>query len=671
MTAVPFLSLLSGADPVAALVIKATLILGAAALGSIWLRNASASARHFLWTVAIAGVLALPVASRILPYRLAILPAFRAPATAASVGGETAPLAPLATELAPLPGEPAPLSTELAPLPAELAPLPADPSIPGETPLPAGTPAPASAAPPAGDDARGVVTLAVELPAILGFLWAAGAALLLARLLAGFGTVWYLSRRGERVDDPEWTSLIARLERRFNVRTGIRLVRTDWTEMPMTFGIVRPVVLLPMDADEWPAERREVVLTHELAHIARADVLVHALGQIVCALYWFNPLAWIAMKNLRAEAERCCDDWVLRAGTRASTYAEHLLSMVRTVGRARVPAALALPMAQRSTFEGRLLAILEPGIDRGGVGRARQALTGIGVAALVIFLAAVEPAGAAASTSSVLVPASAYAEDKDRHRDDEKAKEDARKKSEQDAVRAAADVLASSEAPPAALAELRAELKKAGASDEARARTVDALRGALGDATADVRISAVRALGSLQDPRSVAALSNALRTDRDPRVREAAAWALGQIEDAAAVPALSEALTGDREAGVRRTAAWALGQIEDGRAVDGLVRALRDSDAEVRATAVWALGQIEDPRALPALTTALREGDVTTRRHAVWALGQIESVESVPAVTAALRDADAEVRMSAVWALGQIESPQGVAPLLPLLRDGS
>ena len=50
----------------------------------------------------------------------------------------------------------------------------------------------------------------------------------------------------------------------------------------------------------------------------------------------------------------------LRAGTRASTYAEHLLSMVRTVGRARIPAALALPMAQRSTFEGRLLAILEP-----------------------------------------------------------------------------------------------------------------------------------------------------------------------------------------------------------------------------------------------------------------------------------------------------------------------
>ncbi len=655
--AVPFLSLLSGADPVPAFWIKATLVLGAAALLSIGLRGASASARHFVWTVAIAGVLALPIVSRVLPYRLAILPAFGTPAAAPAIGGDLAPLPAAA-------GEPAPMATELAPLPA-------DPSIPGEAVPPAE--AAASASPISIDDGgRGIVSLNFDVPAVLGILWAVGAALLLARLLAGFGTVWYLSRRGERVDDPDWTSLIARLERRFGVRTGIRLVRTDWTEMPMTFGILRPVVLLPMGADEWTAERREVVLTHELAHIARADVLVHALAQVVCALHWFNPLAWIAMKNLRAEAERCCDDWVIRAGTRASTYAEHLLSMVRTVGRARIPAALALPMAQRSTFEGRLLAILEPGIDRRGVGRARQALTGLGVAALVVFLAAVGPAGAAAAPSAHPAPASAAAPHGDGDNNAEAMEaETARAASEADALRAAAAVLASSEAPPAALAGLREQVRRAQASGDARARTVAALGGAMTDRNAEVRTSAARALGSLEDPRSVAALTAALRNDRDPRVREAAAWALGQIEDPAAVPALNGALAGDRDAAVRRNAAWALGQIEDGGAVDALVRALRDADAEVRATAVWALGQIEDPRAVPALAAALRGGDATTRRHAVWALGQIESPDGVPAVSAALSDRDFEVRASAVWALGQIEAPQGVAPLLPMLRDAS
>jgi HEAT repeat protein/beta-lactamase regulating signal transducer with metallopeptidase domain len=661
MIAAPLSSLLAGADPLPALFLKTSFVLGAAALASLALRNASASARHFAWTVAVAAALVLPLASRVVPFRLPVipvLPVVRAPAEMPAAG-TPAVETPSAPE-APAEG----MASAYAPAAEALA-EPGSPVPFAETPEPAaGTPAPAAA--PDGVGAPGGVLWFGALPwKVLGMVWMVGAGLILARLLAGFATVWYLSRRGERVDDPEWTSLVARLERRFSIRTGIRLVRTDWTEMPMTFGTLRPVVLLPMGADEWPAERREVVLTHELAHIARADVLVLALAHVVCALHWFNPLAWMALKNLRAEAERCCDDWVLRAGTRASSYAEHLLTMVRSVGRARVPAAIALPMAQRSTFEGRLLAILEPGVDRGLVGRGRAALATLGVAAVVALLAAVGPAAPSAEAAPV-AGSVIESPDKEKPAEDKGKEEEVKEGKAMDEERFVSGVTPQA---LATLAGLSAELETAAEKGEAKARTLVALSRSLGDASAEVRESAVRSMGQIEDPRSVTALINALRTDRDVRVREAAAWALGQIEDPRAVPALVEALSGDREVTVRRTAAWALGQIEDGAAVDGLTRAMHDADADVRQTAVWALGQIEDPRAIPGLSAALRDGGVETRRHAAWALGQIESADAVPALAAALRDADAEVRAKAVWGLGQIEAPQGVAPLIPLLRD--
>jgi HEAT repeat protein len=519
-------------------------------------------------------------------------------------------------------------------------------------------------------------------------IWLAGAAVLTARLLIGMGTVAWLARRGEREADEGWIVLADRLARTYGL-PAVRLIRSRWTEMPMTWGVLRPIVLLPEGADGWPAERREVVLTHELAHVARKDVLTLALAQVAVALHWFNPLAWIALREVRAEAEKCCDDWVLRGGTRASTYAAHLLEMVRVVGRARVPAALALPMAQRSTFEGRLLAILEPGVERGRVRRGQAAATAAGILGLVVVLGAMGPAqprtalapvggGGEWGDAPALLSGTAVTPAPDGYDDRAVPKREARAVDREAAAAGQVDAVTLAGLSPrvaavvsaftSASATARAGERPVDAA--ARGRALDALSGALKDASADVRMSAVRALGQLEDPRSVAALTAALRGDQDATVRKTAAWALGQIEDRAATPALVAAMQGDRDVEVRRTATWALGQLEDPAAVDALVRALRDGDAEVRQTAVWALGQIEDHRAVPGLSAVLREGDAGARRQAAWALGQIEAKEAAPALAAALRDGDAEVRATAVWALGQVQSPEAVPGLAAALRDG-
>jgi hypothetical protein len=130
-----------------------------------------------------------------------------------------------------------------------------------------------------------------------------------------------------------------------------------------------------------------VVLAHELAHVRRWDTATQWIAHVALALFWFNPLVWVAARRLREEREHACDDAVLSIGTVPVHYADHLLDIVRSLGSAEGPAA-ALAMARRSQFEGRLLAILDGATPRGGVSR------GLGFAALVMAAAAVLPLGA-------------------------------------------------------------------------------------------------------------------------------------------------------------------------------------------------------------------------------------------------------------------------------------
>ena len=85
--------------------------------------------------------------------------------------------------------------------------------------------------------------------------------------------------------------------------------------MPIACGVIRPTVVLPAAADDWPDDRVRVVLLHELAHVRRRDCLTQAVADAACAVFWFNPLAWMAVRELRRERERACDDMVLAAGT--------------------------------------------------------------------------------------------------------------------------------------------------------------------------------------------------------------------------------------------------------------------------------------------------------------------------------------------------------------------
>ncbi|HKY60487.1 MAG TPA: M56 family metallopeptidase [Gemmatimonadota bacterium] len=283
---------------------------GAVAAGA---RSASAAARHFVWSIGLAAVLALPLLQWLLPdWSLAILPA-RQP-----------------------------------------------PTVSGSMPAVAGAP---------------------DLPRGLGWLWLAGTAATLGAFLVGRLRVRWVARAATPLDHGPWAALLIRLSGEIGLSRRVRLLRGPEATMPMMWGIVRPTILLPRGADAWsPALQRDVML-HELAHVQRHDYLTQMVARLACALHWFDPLAWLAVRRMRLERERACDDRVVEGGSSPCDYAEHLLAVARW--RSTGVQAGALGMAGSSPLGERLRAVLEPGRTRRRV-PLRAALGQTAAAALLV-----------------------------------------------------------------------------------------------------------------------------------------------------------------------------------------------------------------------------------------------------------------------------------------------
>jgi ankyrin repeat protein len=129
---------------------------------------------------------------------------------------------------------------------------------------------------------------------------------------------------------------------------------------PLTWGVFHTVVLLPATAALWSNQDKKNALMHEFAHIERNDWLMQMLARLITALYWFNPLVWIAQRQLVLEAELAADDRVLQSGAVPDDYAEQLVTLTRCARRTSLPLA-ATTMAERSMLSRRVHSILNSG----------------------------------------------------------------------------------------------------------------------------------------------------------------------------------------------------------------------------------------------------------------------------------------------------------------------
>lgn len=80
--------------------------------------------------------------------------------------------------------------------------------------------------------------------AALLLAWLTGAFVVMARLVAGVARVWLLTRRAQRVTENSWVTLARTLATRLRLRRRVEIFRTGQVSLPMTWGLMRPVVLM-------------------------------------------------------------------------------------------------------------------------------------------------------------------------------------------------------------------------------------------------------------------------------------------------------------------------------------------------------------------------------------------------------------------------------------------
>jgi beta-lactamase regulating signal transducer with metallopeptidase domain len=380
--------------------LKATVVLAAAGLWTLLDRSASAAVRHLVWLVALGSALVLPAVVPFAPAWRVSLPLPDRPWLDAVALLESGEATAVVAEVAPVPVEWS-AGADAAVAASTVAVQPADEAWPSSALV--------SAEPVeriAGDDVVAVFaadggTVADDRHAADGPVAAAGLFLvwlvgviamatprvrarLRLRRIAGVAQPVGLLR--ERVEARDVAAAM-------KLRRSVRLLEGPGGSMPMTWGIVRPVVLLPSDAWTWSAERLRTVLRHELAHVKRLDALSHAAADVACVLHWFNPLVWYAAKRLREESEHACDDRVLSQGGDPADYAAELVDLARSLRPARAAALAGLAMARGRSLRGRLIAVLDDERDRRPVS-ALDALRAAAIATFVILpLACLAPTG--------------------------------------------------------------------------------------------------------------------------------------------------------------------------------------------------------------------------------------------------------------------------------------
>jgi TonB family protein len=310
---------------------------------AIALRNQSAALRHRVWAAGILSSLALPVLAP-------LLPAWRSAALAgAAVWGPAGEIA---------------IQAKSGNLPAMVV---------NAIVVNAGAVSP----------------LFGKLAAILWLIWLCGFLILALKLMGGLARLARASAQAKPLLKNDWLRLAAEFSGSLKIARRVRVLQCDNPlAMPITWGVFRPVVILPASASDWPESRRRMVLFHELTHIARCDWFLQICAELARCFYWFHPLAWIAAGNLRHESERACDDAVLNSGVAASEYATQLLDFARTLKNSSRTWATALAIARPSTLERRFIAMLNPSINRNQMSRGAGLFAVIAALCFLLPLAA-------------------------------------------------------------------------------------------------------------------------------------------------------------------------------------------------------------------------------------------------------------------------------------------
>lgn len=219
---------------------------------------------------------------------------------------------------------------------------------------------------------------------LLSVFYASVAGLLLLRLLFSAKALQRINRGARICDDGQLLLLLGTICKSLGISRRVSIKLSADIPSPMSFGLFKPSVILPVEAVAWPQSTLEDVLVHELSHIQRLDWMTMLFCHLLTTLYWINPLVWFAKGRVDAAAEQACDAAVLRHGKDGINYAEELLRLARESLRSRQAPVLAQLMFDESSLSQRVANILDGRL----IARASKKFIAALLMGFVLFLSA-------------------------------------------------------------------------------------------------------------------------------------------------------------------------------------------------------------------------------------------------------------------------------------------
>ena len=205
----------------------------------------------------------------------------------------------------------------------------------------------------------------IEWRPILAGLWLVGVSAITLRVLIGLVWLGSLRRRSASTPEPPLSRTIA-ASLGLSKPVGFLRFASGSNLQPMTWGFIRPQIGLPHESRDWEKEKLQSVVAHELAHVARKDYGIELLCQCILAVQWWNPLIWIAVRELRKERENACDDLALEMGVDRRAYADSVFEIASS------NACFAPSMAHSAGLKRRLVRIIDGKSTSGPVGLVQR-----------------------------------------------------------------------------------------------------------------------------------------------------------------------------------------------------------------------------------------------------------------------------------------------------------
>jgi len=333
------------------LALKSFVIAGGALLLLKLLKNRSAADRSWIAHLALAGLLLLPLATLALPTLDVAGPEFlvgtaEVQSPSSAVSANTAPVATATPSSAPV----------------------ADEGSVGSAP--------------------------VDWPF---WTYLAPAALLVLLTLVALTRLFILKARATVLVDAPWLTALARAQHRMGFKHGTALLTSDELPSPISWGVVRPVILLNTEASQ-SHDEAEAIITHELAHVAHLDWAKLLLSRIAMALFWFNPFVWLLAREAHQLREEAADDAVLATDIDETEYAKLLVGVARHECRGLLIGAHGVAPG-RNSLSRRVKRVLDGAVKRAPGGWRWGSAAAFFAAGMAVPVAALNLVPAAAATT--------------------------------------------------------------------------------------------------------------------------------------------------------------------------------------------------------------------------------------------------------------------------------